>query len=466
MEHASNVKTVPVNMGWSDVGGYRALHDLMTTKTSDNYTSGPIIAQNATGNYIRSEGPAIAVNGVSNLVIIATPDEVMNTPLSDDGAAKGLGQTVQAKRHSLGLSPELIERTQSWLWTAFDVWSKVGWDSSRGGFVEQLHMDGTPDADADRRTRVQARQVFSFCKAIEMGWPEVDTARALIEQGLDYIDTRLRHPKGGFVHRIKADGTVIDDRRDLYDHAFFILAGAAAYRAINSELGLKIANDAIAYIDRELKDHDHGGWFESSERELPRRANPHMHMLEAMLEYHAATGDGAALAHAADVVRLFQTKFFNPANDVMAEFFAPDWSLSEPAEKVAWEPGHHYEWATLLFEYEKTTESDLGSWCRRLIKKADTSGLNRDTGLAMNNMFADDKVADENSRLWHQLERFRVLGFNDAKKQPNERELVMESIFDQYLDHGPPGGWRDVSDARAVPASMLYHCVTAFERVI
>lgn len=472
MEHASNVKTVPVNMGWSDVGGYRALHELMTAKTSDNYTSGPVVAQNATGNYIRSEGPAIAVNGVSNLVIIATGDEVMITPLNDDGAAKGLGQTVQAKRHSLGLSPELIERVRTWLWTTLDVWSNVGWDATRGGFVEQLHMDGTPDADADRRTRVQARQVFSFCKAIEMGWPGVDRARTLIENGLDYIDTRLRHPEGGFVHRIKADGTVIDDRRDLYDHAFFILAGAAAYRAIDSELGLKIANDAIAYIDRELKDHDHGGWFESSERELPRRANPHMHMLEAMLEYHAATGSEAALDRAAEIVRLFETKFFNPATDVMAEFFEQDWSLREPEDQVVWEPGHHYEWATLLYMYEQVTGHDSASWRRRLIVRADHVRGNTKSGFVTNSLTAGNIQTDSNSRLWHQLERLRALNLHQEQMQRPSAGYFIESIFEHYLDVGPRGGWIDEiggdgqSVAKAVPASMLYHGITAFHGLV
>ena len=468
MERASNVKTVPVNMGWSDVGGYRALHKLKTAKPSHNYSSGPVVMQNATGNYIRSEGPAVAINGVSNLVIVATADDVMITPLSDDGAAKSLGQLVQAKRHSLGLSPILIEQARTWLWTAFDVWSEVGWDAARGGFVEQLHMDGSPDADVDRRTRVQARQVFSFCKAIEMGWPGIDTARKLVEQGLDYIDTRLRHPEGGFVHRIQADGTTIDDRRDLYDHAFFILAGAAAYRVIGSKLGLKIANDALAYIDCELKDPEHGGWFESNQFEIPRRANPHMHLLEAMLEYYKATGDETALARAAEVVRLFETKFFNPATDVMAERFAADWSLEERESEVIWEPGHHYEWATLLFMYEQVSGHDSTSWRRRLIAKADRYGINPETGFVVNALRADGVVTNSNSRLWHQLERFRsyLLHPEDANAS-----AIAPRIFQSYLDQGPRGGWidevnqADAAAADKVPSSMLYHMASAFDPI-
>lgn len=465
MEHAPNVKTVPVSMGWSDVGGYRALHDLLTETETDNHTSGPVFVTNSEGLYVRSEGPAISINGVSNLVVVATPDEVMITPINEDGAVKTLGAAVQTGRHALGLSSDIKARAKAWLWEAFETWSNVGWDATRGGFVEQLNMDGTPDSDANRRVRVQARQVYSFSKAIEMGWPDVETAKTLIQNGIEYIDTRLRHAEGGFVHKITAEGEAIDDRRDLYDHAFMVLAGSAAYKATGSARALKIADDAIAYIDSALKDPVHGGWFESSEGELPRRANPHMHLLEAMMEYHAATGDETALDRAAEVVRLFETRFFNPANDVMAEFFTADWQLEGPADETIFEPGHHYEWATLLYMYEQLTGHDTGSWRRRLIRRADQTGINPKTGFAINALRANGEIIHDNSRLWHQLERGRAYLLHPEIMSSAQTESALNQIVDKYLIAGPSGGWLDEvcnqgrPTANAVPASMLYHAL-------
>lgn len=472
MEKADNVKTVPVSMGWSDVGGYRALHELLTNSPTENYTNGRVIVENSKGLYVRSEGPVVTVNGVSNLVVVATQGEVMITPLEDDAAVKTLGAAAQSLRPSFGISEGLRTQARDWLWTAFETWSRVGWDATRGGFVEQLHMDGTPDADATRRVRVQARQVFSFAKALEMGWPETETAEHLVAQGIDYIDTRLRHADGGFVHLINPDGSVIDDRRDLYDHAFMILAGSAAYKATGNQTALKIANDALAYIDAHLKDHEHGGWFESSQFELPRRANPHMHLLEAMMEYHDATGDESALDRAAEVVRLFETKFFNPATDVMGEFFEKDWSPTSPELEVIWEPGHHYEWATLLYMFEQKSGHDSESWRRRLNRKADAIGINPTTGFSINQLRSDGTVLRAASRLWHQLERFRSQLIHQTQYAPAQKTTLARDIFDSYLAPGPAGGWIDEIGAdgntvsKTIPASMLYHAITSLSEII
>lgn len=468
LEKAENVQTVPVNMAWSDVGGYPALHGLLTDSASDNHTHGPVLLQNAHGMYVRSEGPTVAVNGVSNLVVVATKDEVVITPMDDAQAVKALGAGVQSRRHALGLPQDLVDEIRDWLWTAFEVWSEKAWDPEQGGFVEQLSLDGDPDLEATRRVRVQARQVFSFAKAIEMGWPGADKARTLVDRGVDYLNTRLRHPDGGWVHTVNRDGTPVDDRRDLYDHAFIILAGATAYRVTGNETARLVADEAIAFIDAELKDDEHGGWFEGLPATLPRRANPHMHLLEAMLAYHDATGCEKALARAAEIVRLFETRFFNPGTDVMAEYFTRDWRAETDQAETVFEPGHHYEWATLLCEYEQLTGHDTQSWRRRLIRRADSTGLNPDTGFAMNIVRADGQVVDGNSRLWHQLERFRTYFRHPNSVPARDTAKSFQHVQSKFLLSGIRGCWVDELDAQnrdcsaAIPASMLYHLVSCF----
>src|SRR5882724_844925 len=50
------------------------------------------------------------------------------------------------------------------------LWSREGWDASRGGFVERLDVEGRADRAAHRRVRVQARQIYCFAKAADLGW--------------------------------------------------------------------------------------------------------------------------------------------------------------------------------------------------------------------------------------------------------------------------------------------------------
>ena len=68
---------------------------------------------------------------------------------------------------------------------ALPLWSTVGWDHSSGGFIERLHRDGTADSAAPRRVMVQARQIYCYAKAAQMGWyPE---GRAIALKGLEHL---------------------------------------------------------------------------------------------------------------------------------------------------------------------------------------------------------------------------------------------------------------------------------------
>src|SRR6266481_1133192 len=90
------------------------------------------------------------------------------------------------------------------------LWSGAGWDRATGGFVEKLDIEGRADRAPPRRVRVQARQIYCFAKAAQMGWyPE---GRDIAVKGLDYLLAKAKSPDGhpGFVHLLDPDGTAID----------------------------------------------------------------------------------------------------------------------------------------------------------------------------------------------------------------------------------------------------------------
>src|SRR4051794_15981975 len=168
------------------------------------------------------------------------------------------------------------------------LWSTEGWDDAEGGFIDRLDVDGRADPLAPRRVFVQARQIYCFAKAAQMGW--YPDGREIALKGLDHLLTRAKSPDGrpGFVHALASDGAVLDPRRDTYDHAFVLLALASVY-ALDRDAQVRSEIDTLlSFLDGHLRS-PHGGFLEGLPASMPRRQNPHMHLFEAMIATFDAT---------------------------------------------------------------------------------------------------------------------------------------------------------------------------------
>ena len=468
MERESNIMVVPVNMGWSDLGGYAALWDLLSDPSRTTVASGPVLVDDSVNVFARSDGPIVAASGLKDVSIIAKNNLIMVAPLSDPNAAKSLGKMVQSLGAAINISDESSRVVRDLLSVSFKKWVECAWDDQNGGFVECLFMNGQPDKTSDRRVRVQARQIFSFAESIRLGLIDSAKPMTLIEKGLDFLDTTCRNPEGGWHHRLSATGDAIDKTRDLYDHAFIILAGATAYAATHQERALRIAIESIDYIDANLKDRDGGGYVDSGTDQTVRRSNPHMHLLEAFLAMYQATQDKQYLDRATEIVLLFETRFFDSKSNILREYFDGNWAPADGAEGELFEPGHHYEWATLLAMYDEVAARDTRSWRTRLIRTADQYGRSSTTGFAHNSVLFDGTLLDSNCRIWHQLEMFRARLFHPDTDAPGATDRVLADLIEGYFKPAIEGTWIDEVDSEGtvlsdrVPASILYHLVTAF----
>ena len=144
---------------------------------------------------------------------------------------------------------------------AMPLWSTVGWDAGDG----RLHRPAAPRRPAERlaprRVFVQARQIYCYAKAAQMGWyPE---GRAIALKGLEHLLAKAKAPDGrpGYVHRLTPDGAVLDPLRDTYDHAFILFALATVY-ALDQDAQIRAEIDALlAFLDGHLRS-PHGGVHE------------------------------------------------------------------------------------------------------------------------------------------------------------------------------------------------------------
>ena len=249
----------------------------------------------------------------------------------------------------------------------FDIclpyWATHGVNRAAGSFVECLDHRGRPQLEHPTRLRVQARQTYVFSHAYHLTkdprWADLAT------MGFEFL---TRHgwahgpsSPGGWVHRLTPTGDVLDNRRDAYDHAFVLFALAWYGRAIDPAAVRPWIDRTLGFMDEHMAS-PHGGFVEerltiedglslAPASTLPRRQNPHMHLLEAYLALHDMTHEAGMLKRAGRMIGLFEAHFFDRDTGSLAEFFSENWQLRDGLEGQLREPGHQFEWVWLLDQY-------------------------------------------------------------------------------------------------------------------
>jgi mannose-1-phosphate guanylyltransferase len=76
----SPVFVLPAAIGWSDIGSWAAVYELLAAKPGENVSAGRLLALDAAGNFLWSPQKLIAAVGVSDLVVVDTPDALLICP--------------------------------------------------------------------------------------------------------------------------------------------------------------------------------------------------------------------------------------------------------------------------------------------------------------------------------------------------------------------------------------------------
>ena len=80
MERAERVAVVPVAMGWNDVGSWDALHAISDRDGDGNAHRGEVLAIDTRDCLIRSDGIRVAAVVVSDLIVVASGNDVLILP--------------------------------------------------------------------------------------------------------------------------------------------------------------------------------------------------------------------------------------------------------------------------------------------------------------------------------------------------------------------------------------------------
>lgn len=98
----SRVSVIPAKIGWSDIGSWEAVYELLAKKPGEDVSTGPSFALDAASNYFWSPKKLVAAIGVRDLVLVETDDALL---LCSRERSQDVGKIVkwleQQKRNDL-----------------------------------------------------------------------------------------------------------------------------------------------------------------------------------------------------------------------------------------------------------------------------------------------------------------------------------------------------------------------------
>ena len=503
LEKIENIGVVPSEFRWSDLGTWGQIYGAEPRRDlNENVVIGDTFLHDVENSYIRASSRMVAVAGLENVVVVEDDDVVLVVDKDKSGDVKNLYDAMKEKgrselqRRASSARQATARKAMRWLLTvSVPFWAEYGIDRTHGGVFAHLNFDGSPVDDDHKRFRVLPRQIYCFAEAQMMN-PAIDLEIGPIFCNLfDHMVTTGWHDEGGWIHHYNPDGSVKNALRDTYDLCFVLLACASLYKATQWPEAKDWAMKTLVWMDKNLSDDTHGGYAENNNGSLPRRANPHMHFMEAMLAWYETTGDIEFLNRAARVVDLFEQHFFQTKTNTLAEFFEQNWQPRLEGADALVEPGHHYEWAWLLLRFDRLAPREgLREKAFALFGHARSFGhQDGGVGAACDFMGIHGELPDSNlssnpldrARCWPQTEALKA-GVEMAKlgvqSAPNFCQSTLNLLFNHYLltdsnkdsllagrKNSKAGGWVDVLDtagekvAPYMPSSTWYHLFCALK---
>lgn len=357
------------------------------------------------------------------------------------------------------------ERLLSWLLNeALPIWWAVGADKTGGGFHEAIDHARKPVL-GERRARVQARQIFTYAVAGELGWN--GPWREAVRHGLDYYIGRYRRPDGLFVNALRADGSPSPAAPHLYEQAFALLTMATA-----GDPALAPVADAVRERLSTERRGAAGGYTGFADDRF-FQSDPHMHLFEAALAWEQISPDPRWRALADEVAELCLARFMT-RDGLLLEYFDASWAPAAGLQgRLAW-PGHQFEWAGLLERWAlRRGREDVRKVARRLYRYGADHGIDPKRGVAVFELLDDLSVNDAKARLWSQTEWLKAALILARSATGDERQRYLSDAIAAakalllYFDTPIAGLWRDklLADGSWVdepaPASSFYHIIDA-----
>jgi mannose/cellobiose epimerase-like protein (N-acyl-D-glucosamine 2-epimerase family) len=341
------------------------------------------------------------------------------------------------------------------------LWQGPGWNADMALPFEALDAEHQPLPPQRYRAMACARQLYLFASLIGQV-PAAEERAAALFRSLQQHFHDAEH--GGWFYSIDPQGAPLDQRKDLYTHAFILFACAHYWDKVREPLVESVLNTALEVIAQRFATGD--GLYEAS---LDRNwsslnsgplQNPLMHLAEAFLATLSVREDDAAQGALVELCTAMQQRFIDPQDGVLME---------KPLGAVDnwFEPGHQFEWYFLLESSPLLRGCALHTSLERAFALTEKLGIDPQTGAIRAMLNLDGPAKDATQRIWAQAEYLRALTL-----RPNSEDAVLRQLraLQQRFLHA--GGWYECRDQNGdvsrqdMPSTTPYHLATCYRGLV
>lgn len=359
--------------------------------------------------------------------------------------------------------PELTalfgEVQQHFLDVIVPLWQGPGWNADMALPYEALDAAHQPLLPQRYRAMACARQLYLFSSLIGVV-DNAETRAAALFRSLQrhFHDAEF----GGWFYSIDPQGKPLDQRKDLYTHAFILFACAHYWDKSREPLVESTLNAALEVIGRRFATGD--GLYEACldrdwiTLESGPLQNPLMHLAEAFLATLAVREDPQTQQALNELCTAMHKHFVDPQAGVLME---------KPLGAVDnwYEPGHQFEWYFLLESSPLLRGSKLHAALDRAFAFTEQYGVVQSSGAvrAMLDLNMDGRPKDSTQRIWAQAEYLRALTLRPDSEAAVLRQL--QALQQRFLH---ASGWNECRDEQGevsrkdMPSTTPYHLATCY----
>ena len=358
----------------------------------------------------------------------------------------------------------------------------------QGGFFHYFKDDGTVYDASHRHLVSSTRFIFNYAMASrEFKDPAY---LAALHHGLSYLRTVHRDAQsGGYAWTIR-DGHPEDRTNHCYGLAFVLLAYASALQAGVSE-ATGWMDETWDLLEKHFWDRSAGLYRDEASLDWVfsayRGQNANMHMCEAMLVAHAATGAVRYLDRAYLLADHMTRRQAEKAGGLVWEHYdsdwQPDWGYNRDDPKNlfrpwGFQPGHQVEWAKLLMILQRhRPEAWLLPTATRLFDISLERAWDRQYGGICYGFAPDGVACDTDKYFWVQAEALAaaalLAGQSSGEKYWDWYQRIWGYSWVHLVDHRH-GAWyriltrdnKKYSDEKSPAGKTDYHTMGACYEVL